>query len=127
MAFQDVDDFEAVRKVAEENNIAFVGEAAEVGADFRTRPAQGAGQGRELGALAPQIVCEPLTNRTVFAHFRDVSGDLDQIGKRRIEKDEAAQLIPGFRQFCIERIQGAGYIFIGVMTAGSDRGVYGVA
>ncbi len=51
MALQDVDDFEDVREVAEKDDVAAIGEAAEVRADFWTGAAEGAGQGGKFPAL----------------------------------------------------------------------------
>ncbi len=104
MAFEDVDDFEDVREVAEEDDVAFVGEAAQVGAEFRARAAKGAGKGGELGAFATEFFGEANPDRPVSAPFGNIPGDAYEVGKCRIEKNKTAQLVPVLRQFRIEGI-----------------------
>jgi hypothetical protein len=57
--FDDIYDFEPIINIAKQNDVALEGEAADIGAQLRSRTAQGPGQSRKIMALLPYRADKP--------------------------------------------------------------------
>ena len=80
MLFENVHDLKAIRGIAKEDDIAFVGEASHIGTKLGARAADRALQSGEFMAFSAQSSREIFANGHASAGVRDMGENIEKVG-----------------------------------------------
>ena len=89
---EDVDDFDPILSIAEEDDIALMRQGANVVTQFRPMGADNAGKASEMIAARHQLCHKGLSYRNVATFLCDITQDIGQIVSGRGQVGEASHL-----------------------------------